>query len=204
MAKASGVSLCPRVAKLSHVTAIIEQHRSLTGDLLNSAWELYYTAFEEIDTLAVQRHMMTWEEFSEVAYDKRVGKYVATADGEVIGLSTLTNDLEAWPLISPRYFERHYSADYEARRIWYVGFVCARRGPRPSPTLFADLIAAMYPFVIESGGFAVMDYCSFNVTPLQLPEHANDILKQVNPTTRMREIDSQRFYTYSFAPGSGS
>lgn len=204
MARASGVSLCPGVAKLSHVTATIENHRNLTGKLLTDAWELYYTAFEEINSLAVQRHMMTWEEYSDIAHDKRVSKYVAIDSGEVVGLSTITNDLESWPLISPQYFERHYPAHYRDGRIWYVGFVCVKRDPRPSRTLFVDLIAAMYPSVIESDGIAVMDYCSFNADVLGLPDAARNILHRINPSVRMLAIDEQSFYAYSFDPGSAS
>ena len=44
-------------------------------DLHSAAWQLYQDCFEELNTLAVQRHMMYRSEFDEVMKDTRVDKY---------------------------------------------------------------------------------------------------------------------------------
>ena len=80
-------------------------------DRREAMWTMYRDAFEELNTLAVQRHMMFRSEFDEVMADPRVDKYVALDDdGTMCGVATYTNDLDAVPLIAPQYFERHWPA----------------------------------------------------------------------------------------------
>ena len=72
-------------------------------ELIESAWRLYEDAFQELKSLAVQRHLMYRSEFEEVMRDSRIQKYLCFSDdGEtLVGLSTYTNDLHAMPLIAP-------------------------------------------------------------------------------------------------------
>src|SRR5262245_65107370 len=42
--------------------------------LIDEAWELYYGAFQELNALAVQRHLMFRDEFDVVMRDARVKK----------------------------------------------------------------------------------------------------------------------------------
>lgn len=184
-------------AKLSHVTTIAETH-TLTHDELNAAWELYYTTFEEVNALAVQKHIMTWEDFSDVMDDLRVRKYVATDEHGITGLSVMTNTLEAWPLISPAFFERRWPKNVKAGNIWYVGFVAVRQDPKPERGTFAEIIKTMYQPVIDSGGFAVMDYCLHNVLTRGLPQASLRILERINPAVSSIVIDAQYFYGYRF------
>jgi hypothetical protein len=104
------------------VIKIVEQVND--EELLQSLWELYSDAFKDLNSLAVQRHLMYRNEFDEVMRDQRVQKYLCLDDdGTLYGLSTYTNDLAAVPLIAPEYFERHWPDHYAARKIWYIGFV---------------------------------------------------------------------------------
>jgi hypothetical protein len=179
------------------VTTIAELP-ALPHDVLNSAWELYYTAFEEVNTLAAQSHMMTWENFSDVMGDKRIRKYVAADEHGTVGLSVITNDLEAWPLISPAFFERRWPENVAAGNIWYVGFVAVRQDPRPEPGVFAEIIRAMYQPIIDSQGIAVMDYCLYNVQTRGLPAAAHRIIERINPEVSSSILDAQYFYGYRF------
>lgn len=166
--------------------------------MFNAAWELYYTTFEEVNTLAAQRHMMTYEEFAAVMGDKRVRKFLTDTNGAMSGLAVITNDLDAWPLISPQYFARRWPEHAAQNRIWYVGFVAVRQDPRPEPGLFAEIIRAMYQPVIESRGIAVMDYCLYNVQTREVPATAHRILERINPEVATSIIDAQYFYGYRF------
>jgi hypothetical protein len=180
------------------VTTIAELP-SLPHDVFNAASDLYYATFEEINTLAAQRHLMTYHEFDEVMNDKSIRKFVASDDGGgMVGLAVITNDLEAWPLISPQYFARRWPEEAEQGRIWYVGFVAVRQNPRPRPHLFAEIIRAMYQPVIDSQGIAVMDYCLYNVQTRGVPAAAHRILERINPEVTTGIIDAQYFYGYRF------
>jgi hypothetical protein len=165
--------------------------------LMRDLWEMYAKAFEEIDTLAVQSHMMTYEQFVEVMLDERIRKYVATDPAGVTGLSLLTNRLRAWPLISPRYFERHWPRHYADESVWYVGFV-AVADRNTDHTLFPKLIAQMYEPVRDSGGVAVMDFCSYNIATRRLPAVTQAILRRLNPSTVGAPIDEQQFWLWEF------
>ncbi len=78
-------------------------------ELIEAAWRLYEEAFQDLKSLAVQRHLMYRSEFDEVMRDSRVQKYLCYEDdGTLCGLSTYTNDLHAIPLIAPEYFEHHW------------------------------------------------------------------------------------------------
>lgn len=99
-----------------------------TGQLEDSAgeyWSLYENAFDDLRSLAVQRHLMLRPEFDELMLDKRVMKYAVRDEerGRVAALATMTNDLHAVHLISPEYFQRRWPQLYAEQRIWYVSFV---------------------------------------------------------------------------------
>ncbi|MGI8334838.1 hypothetical protein ACRYCC_33210 [Actinomadura scrupuli] len=170
----------------------MEHTVSLT--LFDEVWPLYQGAFEEINKHAVQRHMMTYEEFADAMEDTRIGKWLARDDdGGLVGMGIMTNDLTAWPLISPDYFEYHWPKEYLERKIWYIGFVCTRKPTAPSST-FPALISEMYMPTVEADGIAVMDFAAANVAR-RLPEASSKILNRVVPTTGVN-IDTQHFWTF--------
>jgi hypothetical protein len=164
-------------------------------------WYSYEKAFTEVNTLAAQRHLMTITEFGQVLRDTRITKYVASNDnGDVLGHSVLTDDLRAWPLISPAYFERRWPKEYADRRIIYIGWVCAL--PGAPVTTFPDLIAAMLPTVVDRDCIGVMDFCTHNVVR-GLPRATSRILGRLRPTDRVthRALDAQEFHAWRFDGG---
>ena len=171
-----------------------------SADLLAAAWDFYQDVFAEVDALAANRHLMTYDEFVHVMADGRVQKWLAFHDdGHLIGMSTITNDLAAWPLISPAFFARRYPSQYERRAIWYIGLVgCNAEGTRAHA--FRDLIARMQPQVEASGGIFVQDFCVYNVGVRRMPEATRAILRRINSTVEFGRIDAQEFWAGSFAP----
>jgi hypothetical protein len=178
-------------------TPVIRIQRHLGLSLIGAAWEMYEATFQEINALAVQRHMMTYEEFVAVMADGRVIKYLVLGENHaVLGMSLLTNDLEAWPLISPAYFEKHWPEHYREQTVWYVGFVAV--APGQSAALFPALIAKMYEPVRDTHGVAVMDFCTYNVGVRRLPAATQAILRRLHSTARGSEIDAQSFWLWEF------
>lgn len=160
-------------------------------------WDLYSRTFADVNRRAAQRHLMFLGEFHEVMADPRVAKYVVWDDRRPVAFATITNELDAWPLISPPFFERLWPKQYANRHIWYVGFVLvARDDPRPPADTFANLIAAMSPPVIAAQGVSVMDYCGFNVDTVHLPMTAHQILSAHNPLTVSELVDRQEFWSH--------
>jgi hypothetical protein len=175
---------------------LAQRHAPPTIPDLDAARTLYSDLFTGINTLAAQRHLMTDAEFAEVFYDPRILKFYVHDDaGDLAGMSVLTQDLTAWPLISPPYFARHWPEHHERQAIWYVGFV----GVRPThPHGFRELVNGMYPYVKANRGIAIMDFCSLNTDRKRLPAITLKLLTWMNPTAGMQSIDSQNFVLYHF------
>lgn len=165
---------------------------------ISAAGSLYVDAFLEISALAVQQHMVTPDQFLDMCEDDRIEKWFARDDeGDLIGLGVQTTDLDAWPLISPAYFERKWPKLYAERKIWYVGFVCTRQDPPAPVSTFAEIITAMSEAARAADGISVMDYCTANIMR-GLPKGALRILKRSRDETRMQCIDQQSFVAYDF------
>ncbi|NMO57702.1 hypothetical protein HH310_41890 [Actinoplanes sp. TBRC 11911] len=163
---------------------------------VTEAWDLYSTLFADINVMAAQRHLMTADEFAAVYYDQRVLKfYVHDKNNALAGMSVLTQNLGAWPLISPPYFARRWPEHFARRAIWYVGFVgVAGRHVHG----FRELIRNMYAHVIPDSGIAVMDFCTYNVTQRRLPDVTLKLLSWMNPAADMELADAQTFVVYRF------
>ena len=161
---------------------------------------LYNNAFADLSELAVQQHLMTDDEFTEMARDPSLSKYLALGgDLTMLGMSVLTNRLAAWSLVAPAFFRRRWPTEYAENRIFYVGFVCTRRD---APNhVFRDLIERMYQDVIAVNGIAVMDFCTY-MTMRRIPGITHRILSGINPATTSARIDTQEFWAYRFDGGT--
>ena len=171
---------------------------ALQDDLLDEAWNLYSTAFEGINALAVQRHLMYRDEFDEVMLDPRVQKYLCLADdSSMCGLSTYTNDLDAVPLISPPYFERRWPEHYTARRIWYCGFVAVEHTER-AKNAFADLVEAMYLTAANQNGLIALDFCRYNDEQHHMSRVVRLKLHRLSGNVKAERMDEQNYWLYEF------
>lgn len=162
-------------------------------------WDLYRTAFEELDSRAVQRHLMTRSEFTAVMHDRRVDKYLATNDdGRLVGLSTFTNILAAVPLISPAYFARRWPELAAGNKIWYCGFVAV---PGHDRNVFVDLVTEMYRAAEVHGGVIALDICRYNNDHHHLDRAIRMMLHGISEgRVRCEEADAQTYQIYETAP----
>lgn len=176
-----------------------------TTPAVGLVWDLYGrydAAFRDVNRLAAQRHLMTLDEFMAVQFDPRIVKYIAYGDdGAPIGQSCITDDLDAWPLISPEYFEARWPDLYRTRRIFYVGYVGAHVDARVRTNrygVFGALLAEMAPRVVDVAGVAVMDVCARNLWKPDVPAGAGRVLAALSDRLRFGPIDRQEFWAYRF------
>jgi hypothetical protein len=162
---------------------------------LTPLWTMYHETFEPLAELAVQRHVMWWEEFVALIQDPHVTKIVATDPHGSAGLALLTNDLSAVPLVSPQYFDRRWPKLVADSRVWYVPFVCVRQDPKAVPGVFETLVSELSRPVAEANGVAVMDYCDHN-RRRRLPEVSFRIMNRVHGRGTVTRIDSQSYWVY--------
>jgi len=167
-------------------------------EILESAWQLYVDAFRELNTLAVQRHLMYRSEFDEVMSDQRVQKYLCLDDaGTLCGLSTYTNDLDAVPLISPDYFARHWPDHYAARKIWYIGFV-AVHPQMQGRHMFAQMVEEMYVVAATQNGLVGIDICTYNDNVRHMSHIFRSMVERLTANTRFKRIDQQSYWLWEF------
>ncbi|GAA2608996.1 hypothetical protein GCM10010399_44780 [Dactylosporangium fulvum] len=172
----------------------------IDGQLLDTAWTQYSEAFSGLRTTAVQRHVMHRDEFDAMMTDRRVRKFLAwSPQGELHGLSTFTNHLDAIPLISPDYFRARFPDRYSARQIWYVGFVAVHREGR-QPQIFERLITAMRHHGGDQLAMVVIDVCRLNGEELRLPDAVGLILRRRFGDVRRDRLDEQTYWGYTFPP----
>jgi len=167
-------------------------------DLMQEVWDVYYNAFNELNALAVQRHLLYRSEFDEVMIDGRVQMYLCLADdGSVCGVSTFTNDLDAVPLISPAYFQRRWPEHYAAKRIWYCGFLAIEKSRRAA-LAFPEIIEAMYLSASMNNGIIGVDFCRFNDEGRHISRALELKLHRLSGTVSRERLDEQAFYLYEF------
>ena len=166
-------------------------------DLVDTAWQLYEEAFRDLNSLAVQRHLMYRAEFEDVMRDPRVQKYLCLQDdGTLCGMSTYTNDLDAVPLIAPEYFARHWPAEFAARRIWYIGFLAVHPDAQ-GERAFALLAEQMYMVAANQDGLVGLDLCNYNDKVRHMSRVLRIMARRLG-RSRLDLIDQQSFWLYRF------
>ncbi|MGN6783162.1 MAG: hypothetical protein ACTHJH_16865 [Marmoricola sp.] len=180
----------------------VDQHTA------ESFWALYREAFGELETRAVARQLLHRDEFMEEMHDPRVHKYVAWSDdGVAIGLSTLTNQLETVPWISPAYFRHHYPEHFARGAVYYIGFTLVDRAQRMSH-VFQAMIDRMGDVLADARAIVGWDICAHNDDSFSFGEHAARVLSRSGDVT-VGPIDRQTSYLGTFhdaaqaQPGAG-
>jgi hypothetical protein len=169
----------------------------VAGELRERAWEAYSSAFDELRTAAIQRHMMTRAEFDEVMADERVQVYLAEQpDGVIVGIATLANDLAAMPLVSPDFFAARWPEHYAAGRCWYIGLV----GVRPSAQgagAFQLIVGTVAATVGPPGGVLVLDVPQRNIESFHVPHAVKRIADTVVSGATCEMVDAQTYWAYT-------
>lgn len=171
---------------------------ALKPDLTDTAWELYAQIFDDVNRRAVQKHLLSEAEFRAVCTNEDLIKFLAYDGDQLVGMSVLTNNLDAWPLVSPEYFEQARPEDYRRKAIWYCGFVGARKNRSHA---FRELVLSMSEVITSNDGVVVMDYCDYNVNVRHIPEVAQAVVSHSYPRASTQRLDAQSFYMIDFGGG---
>jgi hypothetical protein len=175
----------------------------LPPELLDGAWDFYRETFQPLVTRAATRHLMTRGEFDTMMADPRVLKFVTGDDEGLTGMSVMTDDLGAVPLISPPYFQHHWPGLYAQRRIIYCVFIGARPGER-GDGVFVALQSEIYARMVRPvRGVVVLDVCLWNERERNLPWAVESIASTISGgAAKATRVDSQSYWLYEFPVAS--
>jgi len=132
-------------------------------DLARAVWDVFNECFTEMHMVAIQDHTMNRPKFDAMMADTGVEKLVSIDDdGAVVGLTTVTTDLTAVPLINPLFFDRwpHLNG-----RIFYVQFIGVL--PRAGVGPLMQVVDYVGHRAAAAKGAVSFDACMYN----------NDVLK---------------------------
>jgi hypothetical protein len=161
-------------------------------------WSLYQDAFQTLRAEAVQRHLMFDTEFKELMADPRVTKYLVRDEvkNQPVALTTLTNDLDAVPLISPDYFAHKYPELFAQKQIWYNSFVAVAPEYQGSQAM-SLLIERLCQDIDTVGGMFVLDICEHKSRRL-LAMGVERMAGRHLPGLQRTRLDAQVFWGYEF------
>lgn len=160
-------------------------------------YQLYRDTFGELETKAVARQLLHKHEFLEEMHDPRVHKYVAWDEcGDVVGLSTLTSDLETVPWISAAYFAHHYPEHTARGAVYYQGFTLVHRRYRQS-RVFQILTERVVELLVAERAVCAYDICAYNNDVIGFAANIERLLHR-NADVTVVPIDVQTYYSATF------
>lgn len=170
----------------------IEIERAMDEAVTERFWRIYLETFTPMAVVAVARQVLHREEFVEEMADPRVMKYVARdATGEVVGLTTLTRDLETVPWISPQYFAARYPEHTARDTVFYLGFTLVTPEQRRSK-VFQAMIEEVIGHVRDARGVCGWDVCAYNEQVLGFSTMITSLLNSHAACT-VEAIDTQLY-----------
>lgn len=175
---------------------VITRETAVSDEIAAEYFLLYRKTFGELETKAAARQVLHEDEFLEEMSDPRVEKYVAWDGDKVIGISTLTRDLDTVPWISAAYFAHHFPEQSSRDAVFYLGFTLVH-GDYRQGRIFQAMITQMTRVVAEARGLCAWDICAFNDA-----WGFGDVIEQMllrNADVSVKPIDRQTYYAVSFA-----
>lgn len=176
----------------------ITVERELDDGTVAEYWALYRETFADLEVLAMARHLLHEHEFVQDMKDERVMKYVARdAAGEVVGLSTLTRDLETVPWISPAWWAHHYPEHTARNAVYYLGFTLVRHDQRQARVMWT-MIETIVERLVAERAVCGYDYCQYNDRVLGLGPGTEALLHRI-AEVEVEAADTQTYYRALFA-----
>src|SRR5918997_77640 len=171
---------------------------TLLGNVAETLYSLYRQAFDPLKVKAAARHVLTRAEFFGQMEDERIDKYVAwEADGNPIGMITLTRILESVPWVSPEYFAARFPEQWARNAVYYLGFGLARPSTREARFLETCTAICVEPLVAERAVIAY-DVCSYNNDVLGFADRIAQAAGH-GTTSSVQKLDAQVYYAVNFA-----
>jgi hypothetical protein len=161
-------------------------------------YNLYEAAFGPLRTRSIARQTLTEDEFTAQMVNGAVSKYVAwDADGNPVGMCTLTQQLDTVPWISPEYFAARYPEHWARRAIWYFGFILAHPSQRHSRFL-DQMVEVGVGELAEQGAICAYDICAYNDEMLGLGRRLSESFQRTTGVAATR-TDTQNYYEVDFS-----
>jgi hypothetical protein len=175
---------------------VVTAESTLDSDTAEALWDLYQFVFAALERRAAARQLLSRADFTLEVLDPRVLKFLArTVDGRVVGLCTLSNDLDTVPWISPEFYRARFPA-YAARgAVFYCGIAMVHPDARRTPA-FLFMVAALARDVAAADGVLAADMCRYNVDDVQLATTVTVMMKRVWGSVRPVELDRQLYLAW--------
>lgn len=162
-------------------------------DLRAHFWSLYEQSFGPLRVRAAARQVLTEDEFAAELDNPRVWKYVALdTQGELAGLTTLTDDVSTMPWISPDYFAHRYPDEWSRQAVFYVGVTLVRPDMRRDH-VFTMMAKHVGNRVAAARGVIGYDICGYNDQNRSLGRVTARILNRL-ADFEVRTVDVQTYY----------
>ena len=162
----------------------------------SALWDLFTISFAPLEHRAAARQLLSRDDFNREVLDSRVAKYLArSAGGELLGLATLSNDLDTVPWISPGFYQTRYPVHFARNAVFYCGIAMVHPDVR-STGAFAHMISAFSRDIAAADGILAADMCRFNVDALELPKAVTLILAKMWGSVNPVELDQQIYMAW--------
>lgn len=166
-------------------------------------WEMYSLSFQSLQTRAAARQLVSRSDFDLEVLDARVTKYIArSADGTLLGLATLSNDLSTVPWISPEFYEVHYPVHVARKAVFYCSVAMVHPDARATRA-FAQMVSAFGKDIADAKGILAADMCRFNIDGLELARMVTLMMKRAWGSANQVELDRQVYMAWEPDPEVG-
>jgi hypothetical protein len=158
-------------------------------------WDLNEVAFRPLEQRAAARQLLTRDNFDLEVLDRRVVKYLARAEGRVVGLCTITNELETVPWISPNFYETRFPDHFRRGLVFYCGLAMVH--PDAGNTrAFARMVSAFGRDIAHADGILVADMCRYNIDVVELAHAVTLIMRREWGGVEVVEVDRQVYMAW--------
>lgn len=156
-------------------------------------YALYQDTFEPLAAMAAARQTLHRHEFLEEMRDPRVMKYVAREpSGRIVGMTTLTRDLDTVPWISPQYYARMYPEQTRRNAVFYLGFTLVHPHRRQGD-VFKALVLAVMELVGNERGVCGWDICNYNEESINF-SRGIELLVRRHIDATIQPVDAQTYH----------
>jgi hypothetical protein len=191
------------IALLASATTVTTA-RTVDEATAEEIWDLYVTALAPLHDRAAARQVLNRSDFALEVLDARVTKYLARDDtGALVGLCTITNDLETVPWISPRFYELRYPEHFADRTIFYCGLAIVHPEARQTRAL-TDMAAAFGRDVAVVRGVLTADMCRYNIDVAELARTITLIMRREWGQADLVELDRQVYMAWGRPGATGA
>lgn len=181
---------------------VVTRASTVDGRTAGLLWDLYTTCFWPMQRRAAARHVLSRQDFELEVLDGRVSKYLArTADGTIVGLSTLSNDLTTVPWISPEFYRVTYPAHFARRAVFYCGLTMVHPDSKGSGA-FLQMVTAFGRDVAAADGILAADMCRLNIDVVGVSDAVTLALKRAWGSATLVELDTQTYMAWQPPAGS--